>query len=212
MTVRKGVVAGLVLALGVPVLAGGMHGRKAAAGKDLGQAKIGEPAPDFKLAGIDGKSYKLSDFAGKVVVLEWINHECPVSNRCHDQKVMTGTLSKFDGKPVVWLAIDSSHFAEDKLSDIKAWVKKRDLPYPYLIDASGEVGHKYGAKTTPHMFVIDQKGNLAYMGAPNNNPYGDKKAGVRNYVAEAITALLDGSEVATTTTKSFGCSVKYKTS
>jgi len=86
------------------------------------------------------------------------------------------------------------------------------LSYPYLIDASGEVGHKYGAKTTPHMFVVDQKGDLAYMGAPNNNPYGDKKAGVRNYVEEAVSALLNGSEVATTTTKSFGCSVKYKKS
>ena len=121
-------------------------------------------------------------------------------------------LAKFKGKPVVWLAIDSSHFAGEKVADIKSWSAKNEVSYPILLDADGKVGHAYAAKTTPHMFVIDAKGLLAYSGALDNNAYGDKEEGVRNYVEEAVTALLKGSTVATATTKPYGCSVKYKPS
>lgn len=174
------------------------------------RAEIGKPAPDFTLKDLEGVEHRLSDLKGKVVVLEWINHECPFVNRVHSpNSVMTGTLAKFRDKPVAWLAIDSSHFSEKRVDKIREWVKKREIEHPVLLDASGRVGQAYEAKTTPHMFVIDPNGVLAYSGAIDDDPYGreDRK---RNYVEEAVTALLNGSTIATTATKSYGCSVKYK--
>lgn len=207
-----GIAATLILA--VPVWADcgfcGSGGKSGEGQHSHAHAEIGKPAPDFAIKGIDGKEYKLSELKGKVVVLEWINHQCPVVNRCHAANTMSNTLAKFNGKPVVWLAIDSSHFCEDKADDVRKWVKERKIGYPYLLDADGKVGHIYAAKTTPHMFVIDQKGVLAYAGAIDEG-IGDKDGGTqRNYVQEAVSALLSGSTVATTTTKSYGCSVKYK--
>ncbi len=172
-------------------------------------AVIGSPAPDFKLKDSDGKTHTLSEFKDKVVILEWTNHECPVVNRCHKSNLMANTLKEFKGKPVVWMAIDSSHFCADKVEGIGKWSKSQNLAYPILLDPKGEVGRLYEAKTTPHMFVIDQKGVLAYSGAISDDPYGqDDQA--RNYVSEAVKSLLSGSTVARAKTKPFGCSVKYK--
>lgn len=176
------------------------------------QAKVGMPAPAFSLKGIDGKTHSLSDYKGKVVVLEWTNHKCPVVKRCHAAKLMTKTLTKFKGQPVVWLAINSTHADYATVDAIGAWAKEVGVTYPILLDAPGKVGHAYGAKTTPHMFVIDQKGVLAYAGALDNDPYGDKESGVRNYVEEAVKALLHGSTVKTANTKPYGCGVKYQKS
>lgn len=173
------------------------------------KAAVGKPAPDFTLKDLDGKEHKLSALKGKIVVLEWTNHQCPFVKRCHKAKVMTKTLEKFRGKPVVWLAIDSSYFAADKREEIREWKMQNGVTYPILLDPEGKVGRLYGAKTTPHMFVIDQKGVLAYQGAIDDNPYGDKKKAT-NYVEQAIRALLNGSTVAVKETKSYGCSVKYK--
>lgn len=172
-------------------------------------AEIGKPAPDFTLKDVDGTEHKLSDLKGKVVVLEWINHECPVVNRCHNKGIMKSVTAKFKEKPVAWFAVDSSHFCQDKVAPIRKWVQKNKISYPYLLDAPGKVGHIYAAKTTPHMFVIDRKGILAYAGAIDNDPYG-KSESKRNYVEEAVSALLNGSAVATATAKPYGCSVKYK--
>ena len=172
-------------------------------------AALGKPAPDFALKDVDGTEHKLSDFKGKVVVLEWTNHACPVVNRCHSSKIMSKTLAKFKGKPVVWLAINSTHTAETNREAIREWSQKNDVAYPVLLDASGEVGHLYGARTTPHMFVIDQKGVLAFTGAIDNDEYG-KKDQKRNYVEMAVTALLSGSTVTVDRTRPYGCSVKYK--
>jgi len=178
-------------------------------GQGHAHAEIGKPAPDFALKDQEGREHKLADHKGSVVVLEWTNHECPVVNRYHKSKAMKETMAKFEGKPVVWLAIDSSHFCEQKVEGIREWAKTAEVTYPILLDAPGAVGQMYGAKTTPHMFVIDQKGVLAYMGSLDDDQYGDKES-KQNYVAEAVTALLDGSTVAVSTTKPFGCSVKYK--
>jgi len=217
MNMRTGFVMGLTLAVAVPVWAHCGHcgvgdEKEEGHGHSAAHAEIGAPAPAFELTGADGKTYKLSDYKGKIVVLEWTNHQCPVVNRCHSAKLMSATLAKFEDKPVVWLAIDSSHFAGEKVSEIKAWAAKNEVSYPILLDADGTVGRAYDAKTTPHMMVIDAKGNLAYTGALNDDPYGDKAEGVRNFVEEAVAALLDGSAVARPTTKPYGCSVKYKPS
>jgi peroxiredoxin len=171
-------------------------------------AELGKAAPDFTLKDLNGNEHKLSNYKGKVVILEWINHTCPVVNRCHVGKIMTQTAAKFEGKSVVWLAIDSSHFAQQKAGDTREWAQKLGIDYPVLLDAAGKVGHLYDAKTTPHMFVIDKNGVLAYTGAIDDDPYGNK-ANKRNYVEDAVTSLLNGSAVATAKTKSYGCSVKY---
>jgi len=173
-------------------------------------AEIGKPAPAFALKGIDGKEYKLADLKDKVVVLEWTNHECPVVNTYHTAGTMMNTFKKFAGKPVVWLAIDSSSFAADKSEAIKKWAAEKKVEYPILLDAPGTIGKAYGAKTTPHIFIIDQKGTLAYMGAPDSQNEEKDQEKVRNYVEEAVTALLSGSTVATAQTKPYGCTVKYK--
>lgn len=182
---------------------------KAAAQPAAGLA-IGKPAPDFTLKGVDGKEYKLSDAKGKVVVLEWTNHECPFVKRHQaEKKTMQNTFAKFQGKPVMWMAIDSTATCAEKAGAIKEFATKNGTTYPILLDADGKVGKMFGAKTTPHMFVIDQKGNLAYMGAIDNDEKGDN-AKATNYVEQAVDSLLAGSAVATAETKSYGCSVKYK--
>jgi len=170
-------------------------------------AALGNQAPEFELPGIDGKTYKLSQFKDKIVVLEWMNHECPYVKKAHDNKQMTGTLAKFKDKPVVWIGIDSSYFSADKSDAIKKWAGEKGIEYPILLDPKGEVGHIYAAKATPHMYVIDQKGKLVYTGAIDDQRDGD---GQRNYIAEAVEALLAGSEVPVARTKPYGCSVKYK--
>ena len=176
---------------------------------DSKRASVGQPAPQFSLKGVDGKEYKLADLKGKVVVLEWSNHQCPVCNRHVRAKTAENVMKKFEGKPVVWLGIDSSKTCDQNAEKIKNWAAKAEIGYPILLDAPGIVGRKYGAKTTPHMFVIDQKGILVYMGAMDDDPTGTSEV-KRNYVEEAIRALLAGSSVPTTRTKPYGCSVKYR--
>ncbi|MFQ5590364.1 MAG: redoxin domain-containing protein [Phycisphaerae bacterium] len=207
--IRAGWVAALLPFVAPAWVSCGFCGDVGGEGRSYTHAEIGKPAPDFTLKDIQGKEHKLSDLRGKIVVLEWINHECPVSNRYTKNGAMKETIAKFADKPVVWLAIDSSHFCERKIDSIRKWVAKNSIEYPLLLDAPGKVGRSYGAKTTPHMFVIDRKGVLAYMGAIDDDAYGIKET-KRNYVEQSVTALLNGSAVATPVTKSFGCSVKYK--
>lgn len=185
---------------------------KTAAGQPAAaKAEVGKPAPDFTLKDLEGKEHKLSSLKGKVVVLEWINHECPVVKAHHEDNndKMKTTLDMFKGKNVVWLAVDSSYFCEEKKDTIVNWWKQKGSPYPILLDASGTVGKAFDAKTTPHMFVIDKDGNLAYSGSLDNNNVKDATE-KHNYVAEAVTALLSGQTVAVKSTQPFGCSVKYK--
>jgi len=170
------------------------------------ELKPGDKAPAFTLKDVDGKDVSLADYSGKIVVLEWINQQCPVSHGKHKDKTMQDTAKKFEGQPVVWLSIDSSHYADPKAN--KDYAEKMGLTYPILHDQDGKVGKAYGAMTTPHMFVIDKEGVLAYAGAiDGGKAKGDEAP--RNYVAEAVDALLKGSTVAVASTKPYGCSVKY---
>ena len=169
-------------------------------------ASIGKPAPAFALKGVDGKEVKLADFAGKIVVLEWSNAVCPFCVRHAKNKTAENTLAAFKGKNVVWINVDST--ATAKADVAKKFMKDNALTAPWLFDPTGATGKAYGAKTTPHMFVIDAKGMVAYSGAIDDDPRGDKED-ARNYVKEAVEALLKGSTVATATTDPYGCSVKY---
>jgi peroxiredoxin len=197
-----------LLVAAIPVCALAMQDEGKKVEKAAG-AEVGKPAPDFTLTDTAGTEHKLSSLKGKIVVLEWTNHECPyVVRHQKNDKTMQKLADKYKQQNVVWLAINSSHFAKDKLEAIQKWQKDNDVTFPILIDETGATGKAYGAKTTPHMFVIDAKGTLAYAGAIDDNPDGTKKE-AKNYVEEAITALLKDSTVATTTTKPYGCSVKY---
>ncbi len=178
--------------------------------KPAASAEAGKPAPAFTLKNHDGKDVSLKDLAGKVVVLEWFNNECPYIVARHDpehRNIEAETMKQFAGKPVVWLAIDStqSHTPET----IKKVAADWKLSFPILADTDGTVGRAYGAKTTPHMFVIDQKGNVAYQGAFDDDREGDKGSAAKNYVAAAVNAVLNNSTVETTSTKPYGCSIKY---
>lgn len=162
--------------------------------------EIGKPAPAFELKGTDGKTYKLSDLKDKVVVLEWINKDCPV---CQAQEPkLKETAAALQKKGVVWLAIDST--STRKAEDNVEHVKKAGLPYPILDDAAGTVGTAYNAQRTPTLFVIN-KGTLAYSGSL----IPQKKDDSRNYVGEAVEALLAGKPVPMAQTEAYGCTVKY---
>lgn len=169
-------------------------------------AAIGKPAPAFALKGADGKEVKLADFKDKIVVLEWSNAGCPVCQRHAKAKTAEKTMAGYKDKGVVWINIDSTDGA--KAEDITKFVKDNGITAPWLMDPTGATGKAYGAKTTPHMFVIDAKGVLAYSGAIDDDKDG-KNDKAKNYVKEAVDALLKGSTVATATTDPYGCSVKY---
>jgi peroxiredoxin len=170
------------------------------------KAVLGQEAPGFALSDQDGKRVSLADCAGKIVVLEWVNPQCPYVQRHYKNQTMESLAEKYRDKGVVWLAINTTASAVGK--DNKAWVEKYDLNYPILDDHDGKVGRLYGAKTTPHMFVIDRSGKIVYKGAIDDDPQAAKEHAT-NYVGEVLAKLTAGQEVAPRETKSYGCSVKY---
>lgn len=167
---------------------------------------IGTAAPDFKLDDQSGNPVKLSDYKGKIIVLEWINRDCPIDKRVLDAKTMVNLWAKYKDKGIAWLAIDSSHMHTK--ADLVKTREEFGITYPVLDDSAGVVGHAYGATNTPHMFIIDKEGKLAYKGAIDDDPNGKKTVKV-NYVDVALTELLEGKSVTTAETKPYGCSVKY---
>ena len=177
----------------------------------LAAATVGEAAPAFSLQDLDGNRHALADYRGKVVVLEWYNPNCPVSRRHADEKAMIQLHDEY--ADVVWLGVnstspDSGDYMET--AEQAAWSTERGVDYAVLHDESGEVGKAYGARTTPHMFIIDPEGVLVYNGAIDDDPPGRKDAAERtNYVDGGLTAELAGQAVSPATTKPYGCSVKY---
>lgn len=177
--------------------------------------KSGDTSPDFSLPGADGKTYKLSQFKGKTVVLEWFNKDCPYVRKFYDNKVMQAIQKEQTGKGVVWLAIVSSAAGKEGAMDGAAATKLITdwgmSPTAILFDSKGDVGKQYGAKTTPHMYIIDKTGKLAYMGAIDDRPSASKKSleGATNYVTAALTSMEKGEPVKTASTTPYGCSVKY---
>ena len=176
-------------------------------------AAVGTKAPDFTLRDTEGSSYTLSQViaAGKTVVLEWFNPDCPFIKRHHLQnKDMTRLYDQYKEQGVVWFAINSGAPGAQGAGAERNAKAKADyqIDYPILLDESGEVGLAYGAKTTPHMFVIRKDGVLVYSGAIDDDPRGTKTDRI-NYVQAAVTACTAGGDVATSQTKSYGCSVKY---
>ncbi len=175
----------------------------------------GEVAPDFTLTDSKGTSHKLSDFRGKLVVLEWLNHECPFVKKHYSGGNMQKLQQEYTAKGVVWLSIISSapgkqghRTGPQAEADTK---DKNAAPTAVLLDPSGEVGKKYDAKTTPEMFVLDKEGKILYAGAIDSIKSTDSAdiAKAENHVRAALDAALAGQPVPTPKTKPYGCSVKY---
>lgn len=178
----------------------------AQAGDDASRAAIGAAAPQFTLQDQNGKPVSLSDYAGKIVVLEWTNPECPVVQRHYKAKTMTTLANEYKPQGVVWIAINSTKDATN--TEDLGWINDNNLQYPVLNDASGATGHAYGATNTPNMYIIDKTGNLVYSGAIDNDPQGEKTDKV-NYVSKALDEVLAGKAVSTPETKAYGCAVHY---
>jgi peroxiredoxin len=173
--------------------------------------EVGTAAPDFHLKGVDGKTYSLDQFKGKVVVLEWVNPKCPFSDRHAREKTMT-ELARQHGD-AVWLGINSTNASSgdfEPAAEYKTYLQQNGIAYPVLYDESGTVGHSYGAKTTPHMYIIDASGKIAYNGAIDDDPSGRKAKAERvSYVGNGLNAEKSGAKPDPASTKPYGCSVKY---
>ncbi len=195
-------VAALLLAAAVPAFA-------------AEPARLAQPAPDFTLVDLDGKTHKLSDYRGRIVVLEWFNPGCPYVVNAHTKGSLVDLGARQRKAGVVWLAINSAapgkqgHGVEANREAASAW----KIDYPILLDETGSVGRAYGATNTPHMFVITPDGKLAYRGAIDNSPDGEQGSPqggwLVEHVSEAVVDLTLGRPVRTRETKPYGCSVKY---
>jgi peroxiredoxin len=182
-----------------------------------GAPETGAAAPEFSVTASDGRVYDLAKLKGKTVVLEWTNPGCPFVHKHYDSSNMQGLQKKYTAKGVVWLSVDSSATGEEGSfgSDAEAlgWLKaQKASPTALVLDGNGSLGQLYGAKTTPHMFVIDKKGILAYKGAIDDKPSAnaDDIPKAHNWVAAALDSLMTGKKVAVAETRSYGCRVKYK--
>ncbi|MEM9026013.1 MAG: redoxin domain-containing protein [Verrucomicrobiota bacterium] len=181
----------------------------------LNAAKVGYDAPEFKLTDISGTEHSLSDFSGKYVVLEWVNPACPFVKKHYSSGNMQSLQEKWTDKGVVWLSIESTkpehpqYFGKKELA--KFTKKAETHSTAFLLDEGGKVGKLYDARTTPHMYIISPEGKLIYNGAidsiSSSNPKDVEKA--ENYVSAALYAAKSGEEVSKSTTRAYGCSVKY---
>ncbi len=214
----KPLVAALTLAAALAVgavLTFGTATQASDAGETASAARIGEPAPAFKLVDSTGKTHSLADFAGKTVVLEWTNHECPFVKKHYGANNMQAQQRGATADGVVWLTVNSSAKGQQGHVDGAAAERVRGdakaVQTAYLLDADGTAGRAYGAKTTPHMYVIDPKGVLRYAGAIDSIPSADKGdiAKATQYVPQALTQLAAGQPVRDSLTRPYGCSVKY---
>jgi len=181
----------------------------------LAAAPAGSPAPSFTAIDIDGKPVNLADYKGRTVVLEWHNFGCPFVQKHYRSGNMQSLQAKY-GADVAWLSVNStSRSSSDYTEPVRLSTQLRDFhaaPAKYLMDESGAVGMAYGAKTTPHMYVIDPAGRIVYNGAiddKRSTDLGDVKT-AKNYVAAALDELKAGKPVTIASTAPYGCSVKYR--
>jgi peroxiredoxin len=178
-------------------------------------AQPGQQAPAFALTSVDGKKVSLADFKGKYVVLEWVNPECPYVRRHYDTGNMPELQKELATKGVVWLAVNSSSQSSGEFTppeQMAKWIAaKGGAPRATLIDKDGKVGRLYGARTTPHMYLIDPQGKLIYAGAIDDKRWAnaEETKNARNHVRAALTESMSGKPVSVAATSPYGCSVKY---
>ena len=178
-------------------------------------AVIGSPAPAFSLPDTAGRAHSLGQYKGRWVVLEWVNYDCPFVGKHYSSGNMQALQKEATGKGVVWLSVNSSAPGKQgnfTPAEIAARTAKNGAAYSsYLLDPTGSVGHAYGAKTTPHMYLISPEGNLVYAGGIDDRPTTDVAdiAGAKNHVRAALGEALAGKPVSVPSTAPYGCAVKY---
>ena len=178
--------------------------------------RVGDAAPDFTGTDSNGKTHKLSEYRGKYVVLEWTNNGCPYTLKHYESGNMQSLQKDWTAKGVVWLTVLSSAPGEQgymTAGQENAYLsKEKAAPTAALLDPTGAIGHEYAAKTTPHLFVIDPAGKLIYAGAIDDHATTDTSdiKSSKNYVSAALTEAMAGQQVATASTRPYGCSVKYQ--
>jgi peroxiredoxin len=178
-------------------------------------ATIGQPAPAFRAVDTDGRTVALADFKGRHVVLEWVNPGCPFVVKHYGSGNLPATQKEAAAQGVVWLAVNSTaagHRDHMPPAALAAWMKQHGAAATHtLMDADGAVGRAYGARTTPHMYLIDPRGMLVYAGAIDSKPTANPAdiAGATNHVKAALAESLAGKPVTVAQTRPYGCSVKY---
>ena len=178
-------------------------------------ARVGEPAPVFSLTGTNGKAVSLADQRGKIVVLEWTNHECPYVRKHYETGNMQSLQKETVAQGVVWLTVISSapgtqgHVSASQADELTS--TRKATPTAVIFDPTGSAGKAYGATNTPHMYVVDKGGLLVYAGAIDDRPTSRKSdvQGAHNYVRAALQAVAAGQPVKTPVTRAYGCTVKY---
>ncbi len=184
-------------------------------GPAVAAAAVGQPAPDFTLTDTTGKAVRLSDFKGKHVVLEWTNPGCPFVRKHYDSANMQTLQKESVGKGVVWLAVNSTENASgDYLApqQLARWMTgQKAAPSATLMDEEGTAGKAYGARTTPHMYVVNPQGTLIYAGGIDSIPSArqDDIKTATNYVRQGLTEALAGKPLSAPSTRPYGCSIKY---
>lgn len=200
MRMKIGILAAAAIAIAAPLVA---------------QQTIGQPAGDFKLTDMNGKTVQLSQFKGKTVVLEWHNEGCPFVQKHYNSGNMQKTQAAATGQGAVWLTVNSGAAGKQghmTLAQTRAFMKSSGSKASnYLLDGKGIVGKGYAAVTTPHMYVIDPTGTLVYQGGIDDKPTSDVAdiAGARNHVLAALGEVRAGKPVSVAETRPYGCSVKY---
>ena len=185
------------------------------AGSASAALRVGEPAPDFEGADTKGKTHRLTDYRGKTLVLEWTNHDCPYVRKHYGSGNMQAQQREAAEQGVVWLSvISSAPGKQGNVSPARAdeLTESREAsPLAVILDPSGGIGHAYGAKTTPHMYIVDESGKLIYMGGIDSIATADANDIPRatQYVRAALREMADGKPVSNPVTRPYGCSVKY---
>lgn len=178
-----------------------------------GAAEVGQQAPDFSAKDCCGEDVKLADHKGKIVVLEWFNPNCPYVKKFYEGGHMQKLQETYTGKGVTWLQVVTYGAGKSPFASMDAAMKytseKGVKATKMVMDEGGAVGQAYGAKTTPHMFVIDKTGKLVYAGAIDDDRGPKYKPDAKNYVVAAIDEVMAGKAVSTAVTQSYGCAVKY---
>lgn len=175
-------------------------------------AESGRPAPEFSVTDIAGKTHRLSDYRGKIVVLEWLNPACPYVTRHYRSGNMPATQAAAAEAGAIWLQVNSTAMGDLDAAKTQEWQKKQGVvATAYLRDVEGKLGRLYGAQTTPHLYVIAADGALAYQGAIDDQPQATQAntMDAHNYVKAALAALKAGKPVEKATTTPYGCGVKY---
>jgi glutathione peroxidase-family protein len=179
----------------------------------IGQVRNNAPAPDFMLMGVDGKAHQLSDYFGKIVILEWTSPQCEFTANHYNSGTMQALQRQARGQGAVWLTIDSGTSPTEKLDAAGAMKRLSDLKMDvdaFLLDDTGQVGRRYGARTTPSIFIVDGGGLLRYQGAVDNQPWGKGSLDpAQNYVLQALTSLKAGTPIKVSATRPYGCGIKY---